>query len=244
MNTPKRIVIIDHMGVSDPLDAIAKALGRQLHEDFCPKFNISSSCAVIAMHGMHLPTSSAVVPEDDDWLIGLFRDADQPGALGYHDETLAGLPLAKVFPILDAQDGSALSVTISHELLEMVADPYLSLAVQSHDGRFWAYEICDAVENDQYLIDGVPVSNFVTPQYFQPPQNLAGVQLDQMNLIKKPFEVRPGGYMQWNRGNGWHQVMHQEIAPRAYRRDLAGRAHRRAAAGLIEPPDVDSKFSR
>lgn len=229
------------MGVSDPLDAIAAALQRQLREDFCPKFDVSSSCEVVALHGRHAPDKSDFSLADD-WIIGLFQDADQPGALGYHDETPAGLPLAKVFPLLDAQDGSALSVTISHELLEMVADPYLSLAVQSHDGRFWAYEVCDAVENDQYLIDGIAVSNFVTPQYFQPPKLLTGVQLDQMKLVTKPFEVRPGGYMQWNRGNGWHQVLHQEVAPRAYRQSLVGRAHRRAAAGLIEPPDVDSKF--
>jgi hypothetical protein len=35
-------------------------------------------------------------------------------------------------------------------------------------GRFWAYEVCDAVEETSYIVDR-QVSNFVLPPYFEPP---------------------------------------------------------------------------
>lgn len=218
--TAPRVVIVDQTGVKDDLVRMAGALQLQVQRDFAPLYHVS--CSVEVAKGN---------PAPDAWVIGLFKDPDQPGALGYHDETPSGLPLAKVFPLLDAQDGSPLSVTISHELLEMLADPLLAKAVQSPtDGRFWAYEVCDAVENDSYPINGVQVSNFVTPQYFEPPNDLTGVKLDQMGLVTEPFEVRPGGYMQYFDSDGWQQVFNQSKAMRRYRQVMThdGRMSRRA----------------
>lgn len=210
--TPPRIAIVDHPGSGRPglaeLVKIAAALSRQVAEHFDPYWNARATVVAVT------------TPLASDWVMGLFKDADQPGALGYHDETAGGLPLGKVFPLLDAQDGASLSVTLSHEVLEMLADPYLCTAAQSPtDGKFWAMEVADAVEQDEYLIDGVRVSNFVTPHYFEPPSNLLGAgKLDMMGLIKTPYEVRPGGYMQWfDPTQGWQQIVHSEVAPRAYR---------------------------
>lgn len=218
--TSPRVVIVDHNDSgADPssLAAMAIALQQQVQNDFAPYYHVS--CTVEIAGADSVPT--------DAWVIGLFSDPDQPGALGYHDTTPNGMPLAKIFPKLDAQDGSPLSVTVSHELLEMLADPLLAKAVQSTlDGRFWAYEICDAVENDSYTLGGVALSDFVLPQYFEPPTDLAGVKLDFMGLVKTPYEVRPGGYMQYF-SNGWHQVVNQSKARRSYRATLAGRQARR-----------------
>jgi hypothetical protein len=221
---PPRIVILDHVGSGAPglmqLKAIAAALHRQVNEHFDVFWNMRATVVADTVAG------------PSDWVIGLFKDADQPGALGYHDTTSNGTPLAKVFPLLDAQDGQNLSTTISRELLEMLADPYLSRATQSPDGRFYALEVGDAVENDEYVIDGVKVSNFVTPHYFEPSQDLTGIRLDYLGLVKTPYEVRPGGYMQWNDGSGWHQITHAQIKPRSYRQRsdrMAKRANRAAA---------------
>jgi len=218
--TIPHVVLVDHpgSGFTGNLTAIAAALQKQVQQHFAPFWGVSAT------------VSAGTAPGPNDWVIGMFKDADQPGALGYHDETPNGLPLAKIFPLLDAQDGANVSTTISHELLEMLGDPYLTRAAQGPDGRFWAYEACDAVEQDEYEIDGIKVSDFVTPHYFEPPKVLTGVRLDFLGLVKKPFEVRPGGYMQWNRGTGWHQIFHQEQAPRAYRCREATRSGRRKLA--------------
>lgn len=229
-NTCPRVVLLDHPDSgadSATLAAMTTALQQQVQLDFAPYYHVS--CTV------EIGDASKPAPTDA-WVIGLFSDPDQPGALGYHDTTPSGMPLAKVFPKLDAQDGSPLSVTVSHELLEMLADPLLAKAVQSTiDGRFWAYEICDAVENDQYPgLGDVALSNFVTPQYFEPPQDLDGVKLDYMGLCAKPYEVRPGGYMQYF-SDGWHQVINQEKARRAYRSTDLGRTARRQRRPVTTP---------
>lgn len=217
-----RIALVDHPGSGAPVFArmqeIAAALERQVNEDYAAHVPTFGRICVVAV----------TAPLPSDWVVGAFKDADQPGALGYHDVTPDGQPLAKWFPILDAQDNAEPSTTISHELIEILGDALLCKAVQSpYDGNFWAYELCDAVEQDSYLIDNVPVSNFVTPQYFEPPQNLAGVKFDFMGLCTAPYEIRPGGYGQWNQGSGWNQVFHRDVKPRRYR-TTAGRAVRRA----------------
>jgi hypothetical protein len=45
--------------------------------------------------------------------------------LGYHDFSANSQPLGKVFAKADFDSGSSVSVTISHELLEMLGDPYI-----------------------------------------------------------------------------------------------------------------------
>jgi len=120
-------------------------------------------------------------------------------SLGYHDVTNEGLPLAKVFAQTDIQFGSSLSVTMSHELLEMLLDPDINLSVfvQSSEtqGIIYAYEAADACEDDQfgYLIDGVLVSDFVLPAYFES-FRIKG-PFDFQNKITKPFELLAGGYI-------------------------------------------------
>lgn len=215
------IALVAHDGcgvTSDEIRPIVDALQVQVERDYRPAFGNGAALRVLELKDVN-PAGKA-----GWWIIGLFKDADQPGALGYHDEVSSGVPFAKIFPLLDAQDGADVSSTISHELLEMLADPLLNRSVQGPDGKFWAYEICDAVERDEYVIDGVKVSNFVTPQYFEPPKNIKGVAFDFLGLCKKPYEIRPGGYGQYNQGSGWHQVVHKDVAPRAYRRSDMSRS--------------------
>ena len=224
--TGVRMAIADFGGTGvdvTTLPAIAAALTKQAQQHFAlpPPYGYGISATVRAASGPH-----DVQP--DEWVIGLVQKPDQPGALGYHDETPNGKPFVKVFPLLDKQDGADLSVTISHEMCETLADPNGARAAQWTDGRFWAYEVCDAVEETSYLIDGVKVSNFVLPPYFEPVKKLIGLKLDWMGICKAPLEILPGGYGQWfDPSKGWHMVQHQEKAPRAYRQEVKGRTTRR-----------------
>lgn len=214
------ISIVNHPGsgaTDADLQRIAAAIERQVREHFAPAWFLTTKIVVRFM----------TTPSDGDWVVGCFENADQPGALGYHDATPSGLPLSKIFPKLDLADGANLSTTISHEVLEMLADPFLTRCVQDATGKIWALEVADACENNEYEIDGVKVSDFVTPHYFEPPKVLAGVKLDHLDLVKAPFEVLPGGYMQYFDAHGWHQVTHKDQAPRAYRAALRGRYKRR-----------------
>ena len=72
-----------------------------------------------------------------------------------------GLPLGKIFAASDLKAGTSWSVTASHELLEMLADPNINLTafVQNANtsGTLYAYEVCDACEDDSfgYLINNI-----------------------------------------------------------------------------------------
>jgi hypothetical protein len=228
-STGVRMAIADLGGTGvdvSALPAIAAALTKQAQQHFAlpPPYGYGIAATIRAASGPH-----DVLP--DEWLIALAATPDQAGALGYHDETPNGNPLIKVFPLLDKTDGGDLSITVSHEICETLADPNGARAAQWTDGRFWAYEVCDAVEATSYVIDGIKVSNFCLPPFFEPVKDLAALKLDWMGLCKKPLEILPGGYGQWfDPAHGWQMVQHQQRTPRAYRMEMKGRTARRRQA--------------
>jgi hypothetical protein len=148
-------------------------------------------------------------------------NSDQAGALGYHDVTDQGLPLGKVFAGTDLQSGNQWTVTASHELLEMLADPEINLTVfvqpSQQGGTLYAYEVCDACEADElgYDIDGTMVSDFVYPAWFEPSRQPGSAQFDYASQIQAPLQVLPGGYIgvfDVTSGTGWHQITAQGSA--------------------------------
>lgn len=166
-------------------------------------------------------------PTPGTWWIVFLDDSDQAGALAYHDVTNEGLPISKVFVKTLLSDGASVSVGASHEMCEMAVDPTINLAAQAPDGTFWAYEVCDPFEDDQYgyKIGDVLVSDFCTPAWFGFVHS-AGMKVDFMGHGTAPFQVMSGGYAQSNNGSGWTQVngadvkaSHALTAPRGSRRD-------------------------
>ena len=93
------------------------ALQKQITRDFAPIWGVDADLSFV-------PKSSPLPAKS--WLIGVFDNSDQAGALGYHDLTEEGLPLAKVFAATDIQYKSAWTVTASHELLEMRSEEHTS----------------------------------------------------------------------------------------------------------------------
>lgn len=226
---PLSIVIIDHPGSgadSSTLSAIAAAITKSLLGDFAPFYNRTAT--------VRFDTSAA----DDEVVCGLFATADQPGALGYHDYP----PIIKVFPLLDQQDGANLSTTIDHEVKEALVDLTIDLSRMGVDGSFWADEPCDAVEQDEYTVDGISLSNFVLPSWYSGRDD----KLDFLAKLTKPLTLTPGGYAQWfDPANGWQQITHESKAPRPYRQRDGGRGARRRHAFLnrtINVAHIDQKF--
>jgi hypothetical protein len=130
------------------------------------------------------------------WNMVFLDDADTKGAEGYHDITWRGMPLAKVFvqPTLDAKD--LVSVTACHELCEMLIDPMATLWCEGPRSTLWAYEVCDAVEEETFNIDGIAMSDFVFPTYFDifRLKRPGSAQYDYLKRVKRPFQILKGGY--------------------------------------------------
>jgi len=186
------------------VNPVVTALQQQVTNDFRSVWGIDAELKMIP-HGTQPPTGT--------WWLVILDDSDQAGALGYHDLTSDGLPLGKVFADSDLKAGTSWTVTASHELLEMLADPNLNLTVfvqnANTTGTLYAYEVCDACEDDSYgyQINNILVSDFVYPTWFESfhPQ---GTQFDRMNQIHNPLELLSGGYIgvfNVTDGTGWQQ---------------------------------------
>lgn len=130
-----------------------------------------------------------------DWQLVYFEDADQAGALGYHDLTKKGQPISRVFVKTTLEDGELVSVTACHELFEMVIDPLANLWAEASRGREFAYEMCDAVEEDTFLVDGIAMANFLHPSWFEPFKHARGTKYDHLGLLSAPFTISKGGYV-------------------------------------------------
>ena len=138
--------------------------------------------------------------------IVLTDNPDQAGALGYHEMTSQGTPLGKVFAKLDIQSGSSWTVTLSHELLEILVDPWINWCAEGTDGKIYALEVCDAVEADElgYEINGVMVSDFITPSWFEPTE---ADRVDFKRRLSKSMELARGGYVSFlDPAQGWTQI--------------------------------------
>lgn len=202
-----KVVVINESTVltDDQVQSALPALQKQVHRDFAPVWGIDADITFL---------SKGSQPPSGSWWLGIFDDSDQAGALGYHDVTNEGLPLGKVFAGTDMKYGANWTVTLSHEMLEMLADPEINLTVfvqpDETTGILYAYEVCDACEADQfgYQIDGITVSDFVYPTWFESFQAGRNVQFCYSKKIRSPFDLLPGGYIglfDVLRGGGWIQ---------------------------------------
>ncbi len=222
---PIRIAVINRSTAVPSADVhrIAAALQQQLDDDYSPVWGTG---AALAVEGQ---------ADSESWQLVVLDDSDQADALGYHELTKSGRPLGKVFARSVQQSGGEWSVAASHELLEMMADPDINLAAEGFDpenkgeAAFFAYETCDPVEGETYKIGDVSVSDFVHPEYFEV-DAAPGRQLDHLKLLKKPFSLRPGGYMSIlpiAKGAKWKQIFGEAVASLRAEPKPGGRRERR-----------------
>lgn len=145
--------------------------------------------------GVHCRLYEAPAVPSNAWSIVLLDNADQAGALGYHDLSSTGMPFGKIFVETTVKNGEIPSVTFSHELAEMLIDPFCEqLMVNLNNGAIYPKEVCDAVEEDTFLINGIKFSNFVYPAWFQGWRAPRSTHFDYLGTVSSPFELRPDGY--------------------------------------------------
>lgn len=204
------IAIINQSTVltDDQVAPMVAALQTQVSRDFAPIWGIDAQLQFVGQG--QRPAAGA-------WQLVVLDDSDQAGALGYH-EVQGDLPYGLAFAKSDIEDGLQPSVTVSHELLEMLLDPWIFSVVPLDNGAgtvfgkggiMLAEEVCDAVEADNYgyQIDNVLVSDFVTPAWFGSP----GTQFDFCGHCTKAYQLLPGGYIgvRHYRADQWGQVTAQ-----------------------------------
>jgi len=167
-----------------PLPVLTAALQKCYDEYFLPIWGYP-----IKLYNAHRPRKRT------DWLFIYFDDADEAQAEGYHDITHRGLPVSKVFVRTSLDDNVPVSVTASHELFEMMIDPIANLWAEKTSHTQYGYEMCDPVEEDTFFVDGLEMSNFVYPTWFEPFKHPPGTKFDHLGKLTKPFSLTSGGYV-------------------------------------------------
>ena len=194
----KRIAIINKSTVVSNTDAanIAAACDIQISRDVAPAYSRLPVPVTFYASENSVPVGSAK--------LYLFDNADQAGALGYHDETMGGVVYAKVFAKTIANYGLPIvydpshktritvSTVVSHEALELFCDPYVDLWADGTtiaQGSEYAYEVCDPVEADVYQIKtttgAVPtkISNIFSKFGNIPASAATGVTVSVSNFV-------------------------------------------------------------
>jgi hypothetical protein len=174
------------------------------------------------------------------WAMVFLDDADQPGALAYHDLTPDGLPQAKVFVRTTLNNGDLVSVSASHELVEMLVDPAINMLTTGPEAQtFYAYESADPVEALSFKVNGIPMSDFVYPAYFESFRKPNSVSFDYLRKVRRPFQILAGGYQIVFKDGKWSQVFGSAAKARAFaREDRRGHRSEERAAGLLRVVDA------
>ncbi|WP_296000804.1 hypothetical protein [Rugamonas sp.] len=197
---PDIVVINESTALSDAdIGTMLPALARQWNQDLASVWRVEQARFTLLPAGQSPPAGA--------WWLVFLDNSDQASALAYHDLSNDGNPLSKVFVKTLRAGGASVSVGASHELCEMAVDPWLNGAYQDTAGHFWAAEICDPVQGDQYgyKIGDTLVSDFVTPNWFA--HRHSQVAMDFCGHAGAAFDVLPGGYAQkYEPQLGWVQT--------------------------------------
>jgi hypothetical protein len=180
------------------LDTIAQALTIQIERDFAPVWGVRPRRVAVGGRGDKLH---------------LFDHAHQATDFGWHIVDSRGSPYAHVFAEVSITHGSgwtsgpdAISVTASHEALEMLGDPAANEYCFNGQRRLWSREVCDAVQANTYNIMAgrrrVAVSNFVLPAFFNP---WSSGPYDHLGILSEPFSLARGGYAIVERATSTHE---------------------------------------
>jgi hypothetical protein len=166
---------------------VAAAVQKQVLRDFGPIWNVQASVdSFPKVENVPLGAWTVMVLDD-------IHDS----ALGYHVDT-HGQPYA----LVKHTDGW--EQTVSHEILEMLADPFgnrvvAAQSVKPSQGRVrYLVEVCDPSEDASYgyTVNGLLLSDFYTPHFFDPVRN-KGVRYSFTGAITAPLTILRGGYLTW-----------------------------------------------
>jgi hypothetical protein len=192
--TTHTVSLVDESSQGVParkLHDVAQALQTQVTQHLSPAWKVHARVKAGAVAGA--------------WPIRIVDDLGDPRVGGVHLDD-HGRPYALV------RAGAGWSITASHELLELLVDPFGRKFVHAadiapgSDGHTVAYlvEVADPCEVFSYRVDGVAVSDFVMPAYYDP---AARGQVDFLGRLARPFDVPRGCYLSWldPEDGHWHQ---------------------------------------
>jgi hypothetical protein len=192
-----QVGLIDKTGQLDPalVESTAAALNIQVMRDLPQYWNIHATVR-------YLPSAHKIPV--GVWPV--FLVAKLPSGEGGVHLDKKNQPYSLV---IGTPDDDSWTIDASHETLEMLVDPTgnrlqasraitsVGKSTEDTNGEFqYLVEACDPCEGNQYAysIQGIAVSDFITPNFYDPVV-AAGTRYSFGGNIKKPRQVLPGGYI-------------------------------------------------
>jgi hypothetical protein len=205
---PVHVALVDDSKTVDPQDLarVAGVLNSQVQNDVAHVWGVAATVGAY-------PT-----PPPQTWTIHLQAQLDQPGALGYHSDD-------NNQPDAFVQLDDSWTVTVSHELLEMLVDPFGSRMTSARlpqnvapqqvgllsatDLVHYLLEVCDPCEGSSYPVGGVKVSDFLTPWWYRSAP-IACAHYSHTGYCVQPRQVANGGYVSFTTdGSTFFQVFNE-----------------------------------
>ncbi len=179
---------------------LVEALQTQVTRDFQPAWGMDAQ--------IHYFGPEADLPQRW-WRLLLLDDrpkGDPHGEFGHYTNEKVGEGWVPVAYVYTAPAGAAWTRTASHELVEMLCNPYLCAASYEHRSHgelhLYSLEACDPCQTSFYTIDGVEVSNFVYPAFYSEHRPRP---LDHLGRLEKRYFPLSGGIVSVydSAKNGW-----------------------------------------
>ena len=182
------------------LAKVSMALNIQLQEHFAPLWHIDAKVRTFS--------SLAKVPEEY-WPITVRDNIGEPNIMSYHS-------FSDKRPFVEVNYGKQWTLGASHDLLEMLVDPKVTRTVVApsivpgrHENVKYPVQVCDpcASPDNAYKINGVLVSDFSTPAYWDSASPKKG-KYSYAGSLTRPFQIVRGGYLSWwdLKTNKWVQA--------------------------------------
>jgi hypothetical protein len=192
-----QVGLVDKTGKLDPglVESVAAALNIQVMRDLPQYWNVQATVRYLP-HATKIPVGI--------WPVFLVAKLP-PGEGGVHLDK-KNQPYSLV---IGTPDDESWTIDASHETLEMLVDPYgnrlqtsraitiVGKATEDSNGEFqYLVEACDPCEGNQYAysIQGIAVSDFITPHFYDPVVT-SSARYSFGGNIKKPRQILPGGYI-------------------------------------------------
>lgn len=206
-----QVGLVDKTKKIDPelLRAAAAALTIQVTRDL-PQFWTVQATVLTVPNPAKIPSGV--------WPVFLVAELP-PGEGGFHLDK-HNQPYAEVIASPTSEEWT---IDASHEIIEMLVDPYgnrmqqsASIEIAGNDvidgtSQFgYLVEACDPCEADQYAypIQGIAVSDFITPHFYDP-ITTPGTRYSFTGKIERPRQILPGGYISFinNEADEWQQIL-------------------------------------
>jgi hypothetical protein len=175
---------------SAELARVSAALQKQVTRDLMPAWNVTATVE---------PFESLARVPAGYWPIIIRSDIGRAGAGGFHSQNQSQ-PFALV------QYNNSWTLAASHELLDMLVDPSGNRIVvasspnPADNGKSVRVlvEIAQPVEAAEfaYSIDGILVSDFVTPAFYNSSDN-GGMKYSYTGAAKTRMKILKGGFLSW-----------------------------------------------